>query len=566
MTPLDGLRPSPDRIARWSLRQQLAAIILIAAVPLNLGVAYAIWTLASSAQEAQRGAIQFTARSVAAAVDAALGKYLLLGQSLSRSPALTSGDLKAFEIEARRTFEGNGEAWAVVADADGRQILNIARPPDAPLPRRSEAGIAAQAEAFKTGQPVVSSVIFGPNTGEAGFAIDFPIRNGSAYVRSLVVAIRTTAILKLLSAHETPANWLVGVIDQTGRFVARVPDHDQRVGQLASEGWRAVRDKPGIHEFRSLEGDDIVQANALSTVAPWTIGIAVKRSEIKAAVWRSLTWTLLLGMILSAISLALAVLFARRVTAAIGEVGDHATHLLASDAVPYEPSLPDLQGIWSNLETAVAARKDADQRLRLVMREVNHRSKNLLTVIQSIARQTAASSPDDFLRRFANRLEALAASQDLLVKSEWKGVDLSDLVRSQLGPYRGLIDNRIRLRGPRIDLTAAAAQTIGMALHELATNAAKYGALSNDGGTVDIAWSIDAATGAFTLSWTERGGPPSKPPTSKGFGSTVTGRMVELGLSAEVATEFAPAGLCWSMRCPAANLSDCGKRAAASDV
>ena len=138
MTPLGEPSPSSDRFARWSLRQQLAAIILLVAVPLNLGVAYAIWSLASSVQDAQRRAIQFTARSVAAAVDAELGKYLLLGQVLARSPALMAGDLQAFEVEARRAFEGNAEAWVVVADADGRQILNTLRPAGTPLPMRSE--------------------------------------------------------------------------------------------------------------------------------------------------------------------------------------------------------------------------------------------------------------------------------------------------------------------------------------------------------------------------------------------------------------------------------------------
>ncbi len=561
---MGDLSPSSDRFARWSLRQQLAAIILLVAVPLNLGVAYAIWSLASSAQDAQRRAIQFTARSVAAAVDAELGKYLLLGQVLARSPALMSGDLETFAIEARRAFEGNSEAWVVVADADGRQILNTLRPAGTPLPIRSEGGRAAQAEAFRTGKRVVSGVLFGPVTGEAAIAIDYPIRNGSGYIRSLVISIKATAFLKLLSAHETPTNWLVGVIDQTGRFVARVPDHDQRVGQLASEGWRATRPRVGIHEFKSIEGDPLVQANALASAVSWSIGIGVKKSQLNAAVWRSLTWALALGAIVSALSITLAVLFARRMTAAIDEVGANARRLLEDDAAPpYEPALPDLRGLWGNLETAVAARKDADQRLRLVMREVNHRSKNLLTVIQSIARQTAASSPHDFLRRFADRLEALSGSQDLLVKSEWKGVDLAELVRSQLGPYRGLLDGRIRANGPRIDLTAAAAQTIGMALHELATNAAKYGALSNDTGTVSIDWVIEPAAGAFTMTWAERGGPPPAPPTDKGFGSTVTGRMVELGLEAKVTADFATDGLVWSMHCLAANLSDCPKRMAA---
>ena len=115
------------------------------------------------------------------------------------------------------------------------------------------------------------------------------------------------------------------------------------------------------------------------------------------------------------------------------------------------------------------------------MREVNHRAKNMLSLVQSIARQTAAREPEDFIERFTERIQALAANQDLLVRNEWRGVDLEDLVRAQLAHFADLVGVRITVRGESLRLRAAAAQAIGLALHELATNAGKYVALSDPG-------------------------------------------------------------------------------------
>ncbi len=193
------------------------------------------------------------------------------------------------------------------------------------------------------------------------------------------------------------------------------------------------------------------------------------------------------------------------------------------------------------LVTDMTERKRHEDHISLLMREVNHRSKNMLTLVQAVARQTVAANPNDFIERFGERMRALAASQDLLVKNAWKGVDLDDLVRSQLAHFADLIGGRIELRGPPLFVSASAAQTIGMALHELATNAGKYGALSNDHGGVDLAWSIERNEGGeetFILCWRERGGPPVTEPSTRGFGSTVICNIAESSLDAQVELDF----------------------------
>ncbi len=205
------------------------------------------------------------------------------------------------------------------------------------------------------------------------------------------------------------------------------------------------------------------------------------------------------------------------------------------------------------LVTDMSERKRHEEQVNLLMREVNHRAKNMLALVQAIARQTAATNAKSFVENFGERLRALAASQDLLVKAEWKGVDLGELIHSQLEHFSDLIGTRINLSGPPLFISASAAQTIGMALHELATNAGKYGALSAEAGRVDVGWGLKAAnTGEerFAISWRESGGPPVAPPVRTGFGSTVVSRMVQLGLDAEVDLEFAVDGLRWRLECP----------------
>jgi PAS domain S-box-containing protein len=204
------------------------------------------------------------------------------------------------------------------------------------------------------------------------------------------------------------------------------------------------------------------------------------------------------------------------------------------------------------IRTDITAWKLAEEHIRFLMGEVNHRSKNLLSVVQSIAAMSArGADPAAFAANLSHRIAGLAASQDLLIHSEWKGVDVAGLVRAQLNPFRDLFDRRILLSGPALRLGAAAAQAIGMALHELATNAAKYGALSNDDGVVRIVWNAEAASDpVFRMHWLEQGGPTVTPPVRKGFGQKVMVDMVERAVRGEVAIDYRETGLSWRMTSP----------------
>ena len=200
----------------------------------------------------------------------------------------------------------------------------------------------------------------------------------------------------------------------------------------------------------------------------------------------------------------------------------------------------------------ITERKRADEKIDLLIHELNHRTKNLLGLVQAIVSRTAGAHSGEFVAAVSERIHSLAASQDLLVKSQWQGVDLMALALLQLAHFQDLIGRRITLAGPPLRLSATAAQAIGMALHELSTNAAKYGALSNDSGQVAIAWSRQDGEGggSFHLSWTERGGPTVATPSRHGFGTTIITVVPRRQLGCEVTLDFAPEGLMWHLECP----------------
>ena len=274
-----------------------------------------------------------------------------------------------------------------------------------------------------------------------------------------------------------------------------------------------------------------------------------------------------------------------------GEARDGEISLQHNGAIQWydvhlEP-LPDPAGAIVGLAGAavdITERKQNEAHLRLLMRELTHRSKNLLAVIQAMARQTArhVRSTDEFLDQFGARLQALATSHDLLVQESWYGASLTALTRLQLGHYLDSPRPQISIEGPPVLLRPEAAQSIGLALHELATNAAKYGALSVPGGHVAIRWrrrgdarASDPAAGDITggdtagadvgpgdiaagdaveISWAESRGPNVTKPERRGFGSLVVEKNLARALDADVRLDFDPAGVRCRIVIPPAHL------------
>jgi two-component sensor histidine kinase len=205
------------------------------------------------------------------------------------------------------------------------------------------------------------------------------------------------------------------------------------------------------------------------------------------------------------------------------------------------------------------ARKEGEVHLRLLMRELTHRSKNLLAVIQAMARQTArhTGSVDDFMEQFGARLQALAAAHDLLVQESWHGASLHELARAQLAQYLDGAASQVMIDGPGIVLKPEAAQSLGLAIFELLDNAARYGALSVPQGKASLKWERRpmGEGGGVEIAWTEEGGPNVLTPERRGFGTLVIERNLARAAEAEVDLAFTPNGVRCRMLIPERQLS-----------
>jgi PAS domain S-box-containing protein len=664
--PLMPGRSGSARTERRSLSvgDYLAALALAVAIPLVALAFYVSQRVAESEREAARAGHMTTTRSLAGVVDREIEKHIAVGWTLAHSPALLAGDLAAFRSEAAQTHAYLPGSWIALFDLDQHMLVNTRLPLGTPLTGRPFR--ETEERALATGTPQVSDVVLGRVSRRFVAFVAVPVFQDGKPRYLLQLVLDPEHFRKLLREQEYPRDWLVGIVDRNGNFVARLPDEDgSRTGQPASEGWRdAIRHSPaGLAEHPSLEGDPIVEAY-LPTVSGWTVGIAISKAAIEAPLRRT-EWLLLaasLGCV--ALGLTLAWLIGRRflrstqvLHAAANDMAKEksvapawtgvreidgavaafaaASELLRARAEEREkfvalveqsddfigmggfdgkaiyvnragcrlvglepgkgaglpiaafhpepwarklseeilPVIRDGEKNWvgeaqlRNMQTDrpidvmmnifgvrhpltgevlcyagvmrdITEQKRAAALERTLMGELQHRSNNLLAVIQAVAQRSLRGdgSLDEARDAFQQRLLALARAHRELTKSNFAGLEVGEIVRAELAPFAA----RARIDGERVMLGPQEAQNFSLAVHELATNAAKYGALSGPEGFVDIRWTV-AANGSgpvLQFAWQERDGPAVVTPARRGFGSWLLG-----SLFAQAQFDYAATGL-----------------------
>jgi PAS domain S-box-containing protein len=202
----------------------------------------------------------------------------------------------------------------------------------------------------------------------------------------------------------------------------------------------------------------------------------------------------------------------------------------------------------------VTERKRGEERQHLLLHEIAHRVKNTLATVLALATLTARTTTDvtSYRDKLIDRVQGMAKTHDILTANHWEGADLRDVIANEVGLYDDENHGRVRLSGPPVDLSPRAAVAVGMMMHELTTNAAKYGSFSTSAGSLDVTWSLDETEGLprLDLAWTERGGPKVARPSAPGFGSTLIQRGLARELEAKVSFDYAPEGLAFTLSMP----------------
>ena len=529
---------APSTVAR-----RLLFMALTLAAPAILLMAALVAMQYSEGQ--RRFATQLTAmtRALSLATDRQIGQGQSILQGLSVSPALAQGDLVTFEKQAREAVKGR-DAWIVLMSQE-RQLLNTRIPNGGALPIMNLPD--ADWADMSSGRTTVSDLIPRPGGLSPIVGFDLPVLvKGKLYVLGYIQS--PEAFHALMIAQDFPETWTASIVDRNAALVARSRDQEKMLGRHASADMRKAmaRASEGVVHTHTLDGIETLSAFSRSQKSRWTFIVGVPRDELDRTVLSSL-WPALAGAALMiALGVAAALAFARPISRDVRGLVQEAEALAAGRPLDPAPShLQEIAEVRGSVQAAadiLRAREDearqAAERQQLMINELNHRVKNTLVVVQSLARHSLRDGGDKGLSQFNDRIYALASAHDLLTRRNWEGADLGELLAEALEPYA----SQVTLDGPPLPLAPNAAVALAMIFHELATNASKYGALSLATGQVTVSWSLGAGT-LLTLEWRERGGPKVRPPKTSGFGSRLIAASLKGDLAGSATFDYAVEGL-----------------------
>ena len=538
-----------NRVPPQRIRTFLCLFALALTLPLLAIAAFALNRMASlEEREIERRALQ-VARDLSGDIDRELDRASITLETLATSAALARGDLAAFHEQAGRALRRD-EAEIFLVDHGQQQLVNTRVPFGKPLPPSADPQTSQRV--FDSKQRQVSDLLIGPVSQRPVITVEMPIFAGDAVRYVLGMTLDATLFERLLHGQRLEAQWVTGVTDNKGIILARSERHGEFVGKpLPKELLESSRAAKGVFRAISVAGANILRATTRSRITGWLVSATVPVSYVEASRKRGQFFAVaMLGTAL-ALGAALAYLFggfmARPLdaaTSAAAAVG------LGKPVEALRSPLVEANALTSALSAASLELQRRHEHSAFLMRELAHRSKNQLAVVKGMALQTARQSTTvkDFVEQFGQRIQGLAESQDLMLRQNWQGAWLSDLVRAHLDLFGAA--PRAQLDGPALFLSANAVQNIGFALHELVTNAYKHGALTSPQGRVLVKWRGPRPDGRVYLEWIERDGPPVRSPEREGFGSLVITELVAQALQGTATLDFNRDGIHWRLDIP----------------
>lgn len=542
-------KPGPPR-AR-SIALYLFVLALVALAPAFLFSA----VLLQRNNEAQERVVETlmvgTARSIVQAVEREITANITTLRVLATTPTLAEGDFRSFHARVKAALEGTG-ASIYLLDSNFMSIMSTrsefgARPVASSDPESAK-------RAIDTGDIVVSDLVYGQLSKRWVINILMPLTLPG--MAPMVVGFNRNAgdLAPALLANKLPDGWYVALVDSNGMTIAASPGAGKTGDAFPLGDAENLASSAGWTGLRSA-GEDQLAVVQRSPLTGWTL-VAWAPRELIARPLAEAFWSLFVGGILLAATVILAIYWVSlQIGRSVHGLETDAMLLGAGEPVPVRDyPISEIATVSGALAEASRRRQAAEAEVRFLMRELAHRSKNQMTVIAAMAKQTArhADSVPEFVQSFEKRIFGLARSTDLLLAHGIAGVELRDLLAHQIDAFCPVEGGRVELNGPSLRLNTQAAQILGMAAHELATNAVKYGAFASDSGRLRVSWRIEHDR--LVLVWRET--VTKMPPRTdrRGFGTTVLEKVVGRSLGATVTPDFHADGVEWTFDVPAAAL------------
>jgi two-component sensor histidine kinase len=437
------------------------------------------------------------------------------------------------------------DMYLVGVDGDLNQLLNTRVPWGTPFqPLSSPEPVRL---AMETGRPAVSNVFMGRIAREEVFNLTLPLISGESEMRALILSRSVAGFDNIFVDSAPPPGWRYAVLDGAGQRVAGETPLHASEGELLTLCGAAT---PGLHEVE-IDGVTFSAAAEISPTWGWTSCVwtsSDQASETISRRWQSFT---IMSLVIVSVTILAGAALGRMLAASIMRAATVGRALDAGGDVPEQRSIVrEVDEVLGTLTRAARRRLHQEEELKLLLRETAHRAKNQIAITSALLRLSArtATSVPQLRDDVTARLTALARSIDMMPATAKGDVPLRPLVMTQLEPFNPEGSNRLRVSGEDLRVPASLAQSLGLVLHELATNASKYGAWSVSDGYVAIQWRTSDRV--LTLTWTEQGGPPTEEPSHSGFGSSLIEMLIERSLGGKVIRDFRPTGLVCEITVP----------------
>jgi two-component sensor histidine kinase len=509
-----------------SIRSRLVGLVLTLLVPALVLSGLLLWGLERQVRSTQEKQMAATARTLGLVVDGRIAEQVAALQGLAVSRQLARRDWTGFAASARTALQGS-DSWVVVWDPSGRQYVNTHSPGaetvQLPRPKGATTNWSGQ-----RGEAYVSNLVQGQVAGVPVVAVMKHVVLADGGTVNLAVTTPAASFNKLLARQGLPPRWTAAILDGHERVVAFNPNGGAYIGRLTSPKMQAALAAAPSGVVRNLKigGMTVITAFDSLPAYGWTAAVAMPRDEALGA----LRQAILMGLIIGLLLLTAAVVFALRIGGRIAQPVETVAQAAGEWVAGGRPRFPTATGLaeTDDLSRAFAAAlkevEERDARQRLLINELNHRVKNTLATVQSIAMHTrkTAGTVAEYHDALEGRVVAMSRAHEILTRTEWKGAELGLLAREALDAFAG---PQLTINGPPTQVGPTDALNLALVLYELATNASKHGALSAPGGRVTLSWRpLDGQT---RISWVESGGPPVGPPTRDGFGSRLIRRATE---------------------------------------